>query len=254
MERHFHCTACGKCCHGWLPLSLIDALANAGRFPLAMILTTVRQGARAYDITARQGTTIPFGKRKKVAVQISPTGYLPPSFSCPALREDGRCDIHDEKPLRCRTMPFSPYRDEKDQISLLLPKEGWLCDVSAEAPVVYREKGIVERNDFDAERRVLVAQAEILRAYVDALVASAPNVAAGLDSAARKASGGYVVLNFTTVLPRLDQIDTTTFAKRQIPVLNKYARRTADDPDLKDYHRYYSDNANRLERYLARKT
>ena len=133
MEKHFHCTACGKCCNGWLPLTLDDALAGAGRFPLAMVLTTVRQSARAYSITARHGTILQLSKNKRVAVQISPMSYLPPTLSCPALADDGRCTIHGQKPTRCRTMPFSGYRNESDQGPLLNPQDGGLCVLTSSA-------------------------------------------------------------------------------------------------------------------------
>jgi Fe-S-cluster containining protein len=249
MESHFHCTACGKCCYGWLPLTLEDALAGAGRFPLAMVLTTIRQSARAYKITARHGTILQLSKNKRVAVQVSPMSYMPPTFSCPALADDGRCTIHAQKPLRCRTMPFSGYRDESDQGSLLNPKDGWLCDISSAAPPVYRDKKIIERADFQREARQLNDEAAILRPYVDALIANAPNVAAGLESAATKAKGGTVVLNFTTVLPRLKDVDTASFAKQQLPVLKAFAKNTAGDKKLADYHRYYAQNIKGLERF-----
>ena len=150
MERRFSCPTCGKCCYGQLPLSLDDALAHADRFPLVVMWTPVRQGGRSFDITAELGITIKLRKRRLAAVQITPCAYLPPSFACPELTEDGLCAIHAEKPQRCRTMPFSAYRDEKDQGDLLLPRPAWLCDVSPNAPVVYRDKGILAREAFDA--------------------------------------------------------------------------------------------------------
>ena len=59
--------------------------------------------------------------------------------TCPALTEDNKCAIHDRKPSRCRTMPFSPYRDEAHQDDLLVPRDDWECDISADAPLVYRD-------------------------------------------------------------------------------------------------------------------
>ncbi len=252
MERRFHCTACGKCCFGWLPLSLDDAIANAGRFPLAMIWTTLRQGAKAFAITAELGTTIELGKRKRLAVQIAPTAYIPPAFACPALAPDGRCGIHADKPARCRTMPFSPYREENDQADLLVPKPGWLCDTTTAAPVVYRDKKVVSREDFDLERGALVDQAATLRAYADRL-ATNPEVAAAVEKAAKKPRGGYVVLNFSAILPRLPQADAAAFSRLQIPVLTGFAERTAGDTDLADYHRYYRENAAAMTLFLERR-
>ncbi len=253
MERHFHCTVCGKCCNGWLPLSLSDALDNAGRFPLAMVLTTIRQGAKGFELTARLGTTVPFGKRRRVAVLISPTSYIPPSFDCPALNADSRCDIHLNKPSRCKTMPFSAIHEERNQAALLKPRAGWLCDTSAHAPVVYRDKEIVAARNFNHERRQLTDQAATLKDYANALIEGAPNVRAGLDSAARKPRGGYVVLNFTTLLPRLANFDQAAFARRQLPVLTDFARRTESNPDLADYHRFYRENITGMERFLRRR-
>ncbi|MBC8269715.1 MAG: YkgJ family cysteine cluster protein [Rhodospirillaceae bacterium] len=249
MEKHFHCTACGKCCSGWLPLTLDDALTHAGRFPLAMILTTVRQSARAYKVTARNGTVLHLSKKKRVAVQISPTSYIPPAFSCPELTDDGGCAIHAHKPVRCRAMPFSAYRDESDQGPLLNPRDGWLCDTSSAAPPVYRDKQVLERQDFDLEARRLKEQASILRPYADALISAAPNVAVALESASKKAQGGTVVLNFTTILPRLKDVDTASFAKQQLPVLRAFAKKTAGDKKLADYHQYYAQNIKGLERF-----
>ncbi len=251
MARRFHCTACGKCCFGWLPLSLDDAIANAGRFPLAMIWTTLRQGAKAFALTAELGTTVQLRNRKKIALQIAPTAYIPPSMPCPALAPDGLCGIHADKPARCRTMPFSPYREEGDQADLLVPKPGWLCDTTADAPVVYRDKKVVLRQDFDRERRALAEQAAILRAYADKLVAN-PEVAAAVEKAARKPRGGYVVLNFSAILPRLQQVDAAAFCRSQLPVLSAFAERVAGVAELADYHSYYRDNAAGMTRFLER--
>jgi Fe-S-cluster containining protein len=252
MERRFHCTACGKCCYGQLPLTLNDAIANVERFPLAMMWTTVRQGAKSFAITARLGTTVNLGKRKQFAVQITPVSYMPPSLACPALAPDGLCSIHADKPSRCRTMPFYPYREERDQSDLLVPRPGWLCETSSQAPVVYRDKKIVHREDFDHERNELIDQAPILRTYADRLMANAPNVAAAVYEAANKPRGGYMVLNFTGIVSRLPQIDMATFAQKQLPVLTEFADKTAGMSDAAEYYRYYRDNATGMERFLER--
>ena len=249
-DRHFHCTACGKCCHGWLPLTLNDALANAGRFPLAMVWTPVPQGTRSFALSATLGTTVELRRRTVIAVQIAPMAYVPPSMACPALEADGRCGIHADKPLRCKTMPFFAYREENDQQGFLVPRDGWECDVSNAAPVVYRDGKVLARGDFDRERRDLIDQAPILRAYADKVLGAAPNVVAALEKAARKKTGGYVVLNFTAVLPRLPDIDMAAFAAKQLPVLTAFADKTAGQTALKDFHRHYRECAQGLQRFL----
>lgn len=248
MERHFHCTACGKCCQGWLPLTVKDALAHAGRFPLAVVWSPIKQGAKAFDVATRLGITVPLRKHKQVAVRIAPTSYMPPSFRCPALNDENLCGIHDDKPSRCRTMPFFPYRDEKDQADLLIPRPGWTCDTGATAPVVYRDKAIVGRDDFDRERAELLQQAPLLRAYAEWLLATVPGMADGIAKAALRAGGGHVIVSFASLLRRLPDVDKATVARDQIAVLSTFAARTAGQPALADYHRYYGDWIWELER------
>jgi Fe-S-cluster containining protein len=250
MERRFHCTACGKCCFGWLPLTLDDAIANAGRFPLAMVWTAVRQGAKSFALTGRLGTTVTLRTKKKIAAQIAPTAYIPPSLPCPELTAEGLCAIHAEKPLRCRTMPFFPYRDENDQGEMLVPRKDWLCDTSDAAPVVYRDKSLVERGDFDRERDALLGQAPILRAYAERLLTTAPNVATALEKAAKKPRGGQVVLNFTAILSRLTDVDVVDFARRQHPVLEDFAEKVEGTDAPAEYARYYRESAAAMARFL----
>jgi Fe-S-cluster containining protein len=250
MERRFHCTECGKCCFGLLPLTLDDALKHAGRFPLVVMWTPVRQGTKSFGHAARLGTTIRLGERKQIAVRIAPTAYIPPSLPCPALAPDGLCSIHAEKPSRCRTMPFFPYREELDQAQMLTPRSGWECDTSPAAPVVYRDQEIVHREDFDYELGALVAQAAILGPYADWLLESAPTLSEELVRVAKKRSGGHVVVNFSTPLLRLPHVDVTDFARRQFPVMTEFAAKTAAAPALAEYHQHYRERAEELGHLL----
>ena len=100
MPRHFQCTACGKCCYGQLPLTYVDALANANRFPLCLVWTPVRAESRDSARVTQLGFTLALRARQTLAILIMPTVYLPGTFACPALGRDNRCTIHDTKPLR----------------------------------------------------------------------------------------------------------------------------------------------------------
>jgi Fe-S-cluster containining protein len=250
MERHFGCTACGLCCFGWLPLTLSDALANAGRFPLAVVWTPVRQGSKAYDLTARLGLTVRTRERKALAVRITPTAYIPPSLPCPALTADRLCAIHDTKPSRCRTMPFFPYREEADQADLLTPRAGWRCDTSAAAPVVYRDRIVVDRSAFDTERRDLENQAALLRAYGAWVLARLPAMIDNLSRAVRTpgVNGGHVVVSFATLLRRLDEVDQPAIARSQLAVLKDFAAKVAGQPALAEYAGHYQGWAWEIER------
>ncbi len=253
MERRFSCTACGKCCYGLLPLTLEDALAHADKFPLAVIWTPVRQGGRSFDVTAEMGITVPLKKRKLAAVQIAPTAYIPPTLPCPELTEEGLCGIQATKPQRCRTMPFSAYRDESDQDDLLIPRPGWVCDTSETAPAVYRDRRILEPKDFDDERERLVRDAAILRPYGEWLLDSQPSLRMELQRIAMKPSGGRVIVSFATLIPRLPKVDIYDFAAKQAPVMRAFAGKTAGDAGLAEYHRRYSDGAGEWGRIAAQR-
>ena len=251
MEQRFSCIACGKCCYGWLPLSIRDALRHDHIFPLAMIWTPIRQGSKEFEMAGKLGLTVSSGRKKKIAVRLTPASYIPKSFLCPALDDGGlKCSIHATKPSRCRTMPFYPYRDEKDQRDMLIPREGWECDVSDAAPVVYRDKTIIDRTDFDAERVMLEQDAPILKHYAERLLATVPAVGQGLERAAAKKHGGTMTLNFTGLVTRLKDVDARDFARRQLPVMETFAARSAGKADLSDYHGFYSKAARGMARLL----
>jgi Fe-S-cluster containining protein len=251
VERRFACTACGKCCYGQLPLTIDDALTHADKFPLVVAWTPVRQGARSFRATADMGVVIQLKKRKQVAVRIAPTAYIPPRFPCPELTEAGLCGVHDAKPQRCRTMPFSAYRDEADQDDLLLPRLGWACDISEAAPVVYRDKKVVTREEFDAERDWVMRDAVVLKPYVQWLLDSMPSLDMELRKIAQKPRGGRVLVTFSTLIPKLPKVDIYAFAAKQFAVMQDFADRTADDPALVEFHQRYVDGAKEWKQVVS---
>ncbi|PWC31274.1 YkgJ family cysteine cluster protein [Azospirillum sp. TSO35-2] len=252
MAARFACTACGKCCHGWLPLTLADAVAHAGRFPLAMVWTPVRTNARSYELATRLGATLRLPTRKTVAVLIVPTAYLPPSYPCPELQPDQLCGIHADKPSRCRSMPFYPYREERDQADLLIPRKGWLCDSSAAAPEVYRDHAILDPADFNAERAALLEQAPTMRTYADYLLKYRPWIADELAKLAAKPTGGNLVTSLSSFLTATRRPDAAAIAAGQAPLFHALAERTRDDPALADYHRNYSGWAKEMDSLVQR--
>lgn len=234
-----------------LPLTLKDAFLHAHRFPLAIVWTPVRQGSKAFGITARLGATVRLPDRKTIALRIAPTGYIPKSRPCPALADSGLCSIQDEKPSRCRTMPFFPYKGEDDQAESLLPRPGWACDVSEAADVVYRDNTIISRRDFDAELADLEAQAPQLRAYAETVLAASPSIVRQLANAVARPGGGHVVLAFSSLFPGLPRDRVLDVASRQAPVLRLFESLTAGDASAAPFHRYYGEWAAEIERIAA---
>ncbi len=247
MEFHFNCTACGKCCFGWLPLTLNDALAHAGRFPLALVWTTVPRGAKNYPLATRLGFALTTGKR--AAGIIMPTAYVPSSFPCPELSNDGRCRIHEIKPSRCKTMPFYPYREETDQRDMLIPRKTWRCETSLAAPTVYRNRTILDRADFDIERKALLDQAPVMQQYANYMFRYSPWIIDSLTAMPSNLAGNLVT-SLSSFLTATKHLDATEIARQQLPVLEEFAARTANHPELADYHRNYSGWAKEMA-YLS---
>jgi Fe-S-cluster containining protein len=252
MAHHFQCTACGKCCYGQLPLTCKDAFANAGLFPLAIVWTPLRYGGKDYPLVATLGTTIKLPDRKELAVLIVPTAYLPSSYPCPALGDDNLCRIHTHKPSRCKTMPFYPYREERFQAELLTPRSGWACEVSTAAPLVFQDKKIVFRDDFDDERRELLAQVPVLRRYAEYMLKYSPSLVNSLIHAASKVKAGHVVTSLSSFLTATKHADASHIAQLQLPILNNYAEQTAGDPQLSDFHKNYLNWSKEMA-YLAQR-
>ncbi|MEQ1530975.1 MAG: YkgJ family cysteine cluster protein [Methylococcales bacterium] len=252
MAHRFLCTACGKCCYGQVPLTVSDAFFHAERFPLAMVWTPLRQGSKDYAMVAHLGATIQLANRKELAILIVPTAYIPPSFPCPALQEDNLCSIQANKPSRCRSMPFYPYREEQYQAELLTPRPGWACDTSEAAPLVFQDKKIVFREDFDQERQDLEAQQPLIRRYADYMLKYTPQLVDSLSKVAAKPKAGQVVTSLSSFLPATRNADAKHLAAQQLPVLNDYADKTAGQRELADFHRNYTSWAKEMA-YLAKR-
>ena len=252
MARHFQCTACGKCCYGQLPLTISDAFAHAERFPLGFVWTPLRQGSKDYSMVARLGATIQLADRKELAVLIVPTAYIPPDLPCPALLENSLCAIHAEKPLRCKTMPFYPYRDEQYQAELLVPRKGWACDTAETAPIVFQDKKVVLREDFDAERDELEAQVPFLRRYAEFTLKYSPMMVNSLAKASLSQRPAQVVTSLSSFLTATKYCDAKPLAQKQWPVLKAFAEKTAGHQPHADFHKKYTEWAKEMAYFASR--
>lgn len=250
MAYRFRCTACGKCCYGQVPLTIEEAFRHAGRFPLAMVWTPVREVGKDFAMVTKLGAVFTLPNRKKLATLIVPTAYLPASFPCPALNDDNLCSIQIDKPLRCRTMPFYPYREEQYQAELLNFPANWACDTSDAAPVVFDQQRIIQTEDFQLERRALEAQQPLIQRYADYTLKYNAKILASLAQAAQKAKAGQVVTSLSSFLTAIRAPNSKDIAERQLAVLHQYLEKTAHQKELADFHQYYQLSAKEMS-YLA---
>ncbi|WP_312405397.1 YkgJ family cysteine cluster protein [Rhizobium sp.] len=248
MEHRFACTACGLCCFGILPLTINEAMSKAGTFPLAMSLTPIKAGTRGHNVMSQIGATATL-VRKTIYLQVSAVSFIPPAMRCPELGADNLCSIHADKPERCKTMPFFAYKDEDSQRDLLVPRPGWKCDTAETAPVVYRDRVIIDRRNFANERAALVSQKPQLQRYVDFLIKYDPVTSSRLVRSAQSAQPGRVIVSFASFLRHDRSLDILAFARSQSPVLADWAEKTASDASAVSYHGYYKQALSELNRY-----
>lgn len=248
-EQRFACTACGLCCHGMLPLSIEEALKWADTFPLAMSATPIKPGTRGYA-TKEVAVTFSAGAKKPIHLIVTPVAFIPPTAPCPQLADSGLCSIHEEKPQRCRTMPFYAYKDEDSQRDMLIPRSGWKCATGEDAPVVYRDRRIVDRAEFQRERDVISGQSLLLQRYVDTLGQYDPGFVMRTQMASKAAVPGRVIVGFVSWLRQNKDLDVLDFARRQHPVLSDWLEKTSGDPKATQFASYYREAMADLERYL----
>jgi Fe-S-cluster containining protein len=210
----------------------------------------VPQGSRDFAPASKLGITLKAPANKELAVLIVPTSFIPSSFPCPALKADNLCGIHENKPSRCKTMPFYPYREERYQAGLLSPREGWACDTSADAPVVFENNKIISRGDFDTESQELREQVPMLRQYAQYMFKYGHAFEKRLLMASTQPQKATVISSLSSFLTATKCPDAKQIAKMQLPVLNEYASKTAGDPKLREFHINYIGWAKEMS-YLA---
>lgn len=226
----------------------------ADRFPIAMMLTPVKPGTRGQTVMERIGVTVVLPPKKRMHLLVTPVSFIPASMPCPQLTAENLCGIHATKPIRCRTMPFYAYKDEDHQLDVLQPRNGWLCDTSDAAPVVYRDHRIVDRDDFDAERGALTDQAASIRRYADLLLKHSPMMTARVAKAAQSTPTGRVVASFVSYLRYDRSLDLAAFARAQHVVLREWETKTWGNTKATEFHAYYREAASELEKYLRPET
>jgi Fe-S-cluster containining protein len=234
-----------------LPLTVKDALIHAGRFPLALLWTPLRKGSKDFPMVSRFGVSVPLAKHPGLAALVVPTSYIPPAMPCPALGIDNLCTIHADKPTRCKTMPFYPYRNEQFQHELLKPRKGWECDTSATAPIVFQNGKITRRDDFDQEQRDLDEQVPLIRQFATYAFKYNPMLGATLALEAAKSIPGQIVTSLSSFLTATRNPDSRTVARLQQPVLAAYLEKTAGRPEFSEFHAQYGAWLEEMN-YLAR--
>lgn len=239
MTRHFRCTACGKCCYGQLPLTWRDAEANAHLFPLGMVWTPVPQTSKDFKLATQIGARVRLPDRRELAVLIVPTSFIPATIACPALIDGKLCGIHETKPARCKTMPLYPYRDERFQAEVLKFKDGWECDTSDSAPIVYENSKITDPKDFTEERTQIMEEAQMIQRYAEYMQKYTPSLLGQLALASTSPKPKHIVTSLSTFMTATRYPHAKELAARQIPVLRESIAKVSAHSELTEFRRHY---------------
>jgi len=135
----FDCRACGKCCKNkhdiiLIPYDLYRLSVSLGRTPLEI----VKRYAEVYE---GQTSHLP-------VVRILP---LPPDDRCPFLKKNGRCAVHDKKPVLCRAYPLARISSDGD---LRYVFSGAFCKHPAKSITVRDWLGDVASEEAEAAGRL----------------------------------------------------------------------------------------------------
>ena len=171
--RRFACTQCGQCCNRAPEVELGEAAALADVFVLRLLMRIYSLPRSLSDYASdlpRDQASAEFYQTKRLLgafaaaswnvkvqrggkvvdyVQYLSLSVLPLDLggaSCPALA-DNKCSIYERRPLSCRTVPLHYSRPEAAAVRDLdafVASPGYLCEVSADAPMVIAEGRIVD--------------------------------------------------------------------------------------------------------------
>ncbi|MEW5726982.1 MAG: YkgJ family cysteine cluster protein [Pseudomonadota bacterium] len=194
----FSCSGCGKCCTGWLPLTLAETPSFAATAPLALVWHAHRrtQPQRPHFRAARKlFPTLCLPDGGEVVPWVRTVVLVPPGTPCAHL-SDGLCAVHPTKPLRCRTMPFHSNLPADSQEDYLKLRPDWPCFVAADGKPLYDRGRFLDasyRRDYHAETEALAADARLLRKHVDETVAAGGEGFGRLLARIATTPGGHLV-------------------------------------------------------------
>ncbi|HTZ70592.1 MAG TPA: hypothetical protein VMB71_08080 [Acetobacteraceae bacterium] len=107
----FRCSACGKCCNSPPRMSLPEIFRFQRIFVgcLAVYRFTGAPTADTIALRDRLMFRVPHATGRVTHVGLLVQGYDYEGVSCPALRDDGRCALHEDgKPSMCEAVPLDP--------------------------------------------------------------------------------------------------------------------------------------------------
>ena len=148
-------------------------------------------------------------------------------------------------------MPFYPYLEESYQGTLWVRREGWECDTSAAAPLIYRRGKITDTADFDQERKALLEQVAIMREYGDFMLKYSPWILDQLKAVVGRPDG-QIVTSLSSFLTAIKCIDAAKLASQQLPVLDAFADTTATMPEAAAHNRNYVGWAKEMKYFVKR--
>lgn len=189
--RRFACTQCGACCNRSPEVELSEAAALADMFVFRLMFRLYRMpqapaggtdselfyekkrllaahAARKYPKKAMRG-----GKASEVTnyLMISAIALETTPGRCAAL-SDGRCSIHERRPLGCRTVPFHYSRPgglAATDFDAFVSTAGYRCDTSENAPLLLEASRIVDPETLQGRADSLALAARD-RAWKEAIV------------------------------------------------------------------------------------
>lgn len=199
------CTACGKCCNSSPTLTLAELFHHRHRFIGALAISRRRRVAAGEALAS----AIWHEESAQSWIALAVVGLDYPSLArCPALRDDGLCDVHhDLKPAICAAVPLDPLAPDALQQHVVPERmrdsvyvgANCLRQVPAAEANYVRAHRIVDATAADAVTRMRNGLIEDKQRWGNAVFAAmAPTL-----RTTRIPDGGYLTIPLVPVLTEL---------------------------------------------------
>ena len=116
---------------------------------------------------------------------------------------------------------------------------------------MYQDHKIVDRVDFDRERRELQNEVPLLKRYAEYMFKYSLSLSSSLMLATGKTKANQIVTSLSSFLTATKNPDVRSIAQQQLPILNAYAEKTSGDPKVAFFHNNYVNWSKEMA-YLAR--
>lgn len=180
---YFKCNGCGKCCNGYVSLTIDDCFRLQDEFIISLMWRIQPVGVRKvlnytmnddeidseYNELKKSFATLTNKQGREFFVQIFPVTSDYSKNVCSKLSSDGKCTIYEKRPHICKNIPFQPISPIFLQGEILKEfSQEFDCVVlnkEKEYPLLFKNNIIMDdafKDNFDHNKDVIFSDSLLL--------------------------------------------------------------------------------------------